>query len=367
MAIYQVSPDRLEKIEETTFDAAGLFERSDLQRLLRDQIEIISPDTLIIAEEFGEWDDSKRRIDLLGLDKSGNLVVFELKRTADGGHMELQAIRYAAMVSRMTFDKAAELYQNLKSLDSVEKAKDAILSFLEWEKLDEDDFAQDVRIILVSADFSKEITTSVMWLNERDLDIRCVRLKPYKDNGRTLIDVQQIIPLPEAVDYMIQVREKEGKERVARRGQSDLAVRLQRFWAELLQRANQRTELHASISPGRETFLAAGAGVSGLRLVYAFGHKVDRVELYIDKGDKEANKKVFDELFAQKQAIEDSYGEPFVWQRLDTKRGCRIYAEVDAGLLEDENEWPGIQTAMIDTMIRFEKVLRPHIDALGRR
>ena len=41
------------------------------------------------------------------------------------------------------------------------------------------EFAQDVRIVLVSANFSKEITMSVLWLNERDLDIRCVRLIPY--------------------------------------------------------------------------------------------------------------------------------------------------------------------------------------------
>jgi hypothetical protein len=34
-----------------------------------------------------------------------SLVVVELKRTDDGGHMELQAVRYAAMVSSMTFDQ----------------------------------------------------------------------------------------------------------------------------------------------------------------------------------------------------------------------------------------------------------------------
>jgi len=31
-------------------------------------------------------------------------VAIELKRTEDGGHMELQSTRYAAMVSTMTFD-----------------------------------------------------------------------------------------------------------------------------------------------------------------------------------------------------------------------------------------------------------------------
>ena len=70
------------------------------------------PDVIIIAEEFSDWKDSRRRIDLLGVDKNGNLVVIELKRTEDGGHMELQALRYAAMVSAMTFDQAAEHYRD---------------------------------------------------------------------------------------------------------------------------------------------------------------------------------------------------------------------------------------------------------------
>jgi hypothetical protein len=179
MAIYELTKDKIREIEETRFADAGINERGDLQRLLREKIEIISPDTLVIAEEFGEWEDSKRRIDLLGLDKDANLVVIELKRTEDGGHMELQAIRYAAMVSAMTFENAVEIYRKLVAKlgrDVDPEAK--ILEHLGWAEPNEDEFAQDVRIVLASAEFSKELTTAVMWLNDRDLDIQCVRLKP---------------------------------------------------------------------------------------------------------------------------------------------------------------------------------------------
>jgi len=55
---------------------------------------VISPDTLVIAEEFSEWTEGARRIDLLGIDKQANLVVVELKRDETGAHMELQALRY---------------------------------------------------------------------------------------------------------------------------------------------------------------------------------------------------------------------------------------------------------------------------------
>src|SRR3954453_17382458 len=99
MPIFEITQSEFRKLGQTTFGAAGIGERADLQQLLRCNIDVISPDTLVVAEEFGQWDESLRRIDLLGLDREANLVVIELKRTEDGGHMELQAIRYAAMVA----------------------------------------------------------------------------------------------------------------------------------------------------------------------------------------------------------------------------------------------------------------------------
>src|SRR5439155_24310739 len=85
-------------------------ERTDIQRLLRDDIAVLGEDLLVVSEEFREWEDARRRIDLLALDKAGRLVVIEIKRTEDGGHMDLQAIRYAAMVSSMTFSELATAY-----------------------------------------------------------------------------------------------------------------------------------------------------------------------------------------------------------------------------------------------------------------
>ncbi len=78
----------------------------------------------------------------------------------------------------------------------------------------------DVRIILVSADFGREITTAVLWLNRFEgMDIRCVRLVPYRLDNRVLLDIQQVLPLPEAADYQVQVRRKQNQqERVSSGG-----------------------------------------------------------------------------------------------------------------------------------------------------
>jgi hypothetical protein len=365
MAIYELNRDSIRKIEETTFTLAGIRERSDLQRLLRAQIEVISPDTLIICEEFGEWQDSRRRIDLLGLDKCANLVVIELKRNEDGSHMELQAIRYAAMVSTMTFEKAVDIYSEyLSKSNSKFDAQQTILDFLDWEEADEDLFAQDVRIILVSAEFSKELTTAVMWLNDRDLDIKCIRMKPYADNGRVLVDVQQIIPLPEANSYQVKIREKERKER---KDKAERYILRKRFWTKLLNYARTKTDLHANISPSEFSFIGTGSGIRGLGYNYTVKQLTGSVELYIDRGSNqdEENNRIFDIFYQKKAAIESELETSLDWQKLDKKRACRIKLIVtDGGYRSDESQWQEVIETMVDSMIALEHAMRPHLESV---
>lgn len=223
MAIHELTDEDLVALKPVTFASQNIREREDLQRILRVHIGAVAPDTFVIAEEFADWQDSSRSIDLLCLDKQANLVVVELKRTEDGGHMELQAIRYAAMVSKMTFADAVGAHSKFLSKigHDPSTAENAILNFLGWDDPTESQFAQDVRIVLVSANFSKEITTSVLWLNERDLDVTCVRLTPYQFLGKTLLDIQQVVPLPEAAEYQVRLRKKAAEERSSQQPGAD--------------------------------------------------------------------------------------------------------------------------------------------------
>jgi len=222
MPIYNFEKNKLHSVNRTSFSSEGILERQNLQSALKQQIEIIDSSCLVIAEEFSEWSGSQRRIDLLAIDNQANLVVIELKRTETGEHMELQAIRYASMVSTLTFKRATEIFQNYLNDNNIEEdAESKILNFLSWEEGQEDDFALDTRIILVSSNFSKELTTSVMWLNDKDIKIKCVRLIPYNDNGKILIDVQQIIPLPEAESYQIKIKQQSEERREAKESSKD--------------------------------------------------------------------------------------------------------------------------------------------------
>ncbi len=113
MPIYEMTADVIREISQTSFSKENLKERTDIQRLFQECIQYIAPGTMVLTEEFGGWVNSARRIDLLCLHETGTLVVVELKRTEDGGHMDLQAIRYAAMVSPMTLNKRSTCIGNI--------------------------------------------------------------------------------------------------------------------------------------------------------------------------------------------------------------------------------------------------------------
>ena len=53
MPLYEVTDAGLVPRPVATFAGLGLYERHDLQRLLRDGISVLGEDLLVVAEEFG--------------------------------------------------------------------------------------------------------------------------------------------------------------------------------------------------------------------------------------------------------------------------------------------------------------------------
>jgi len=222
MALFNITSNKLSKVDRTTFQAEGVLERENLQQMFCKNIDAIVPNAMVLAEEYANWEGSRRRIDLLCIDKSARLIVVELKRTEDGGHMDLQAIRYASMISTLSFNAAVHAHREyLEQQTTSEDAKERILKFLEWDE-PQDDFGEEVSIVLVSSDFSQELMSSMIWLSNHDISIRCIALRPYKLNGELLMDIEQRFPLPEASDYQFRNLEKKREERQVREQTRDL-------------------------------------------------------------------------------------------------------------------------------------------------
>ncbi len=270
--------------------------------------------------------------------------------------MELQALRYAAMVSAMTFEQAIGTLARRRSIE-LGAAREAILVHLGWAESDEGAFAQETRIILAAADFGKEITTTVLWLRTRyALDIRCVRLRPHRTvDGRVLLDIQTLIPLPEAETFLTGIGAKQAAEQKER---SEREVLLGRFLDALATRAAAKTELHKGRTPDAGMGVLFGLYRNGFSFNYVVGKDQSRVELLIQRDDGVTR---MAQLREAAPAIEGAFGGALAWLEKEGVRQRRVAQAFQGGYRSDEAAWPSLHNGMIDAMIRLEAAMRSHL------
>ena len=137
------------------------------------------------------------------------------------------------------------------------------------------------------------------------------------------------------------------------------------FWAQLLSRSKSKTQLFAKKSPGIEHYLNIGAGKKGISYNYVIMTEGARIDLYIDNGAANWNKSAFDSLLKHKTKIEDTFGSPLLWERLEDKRASVIRFSMDQFGIQNNDKWPELQDQMIDAMIKFENAFRPFIQKIG--
>ena len=198
-------------LQPTPFVDLNVKERQHLEEWIKQNPEILGEKFLLIAAEFDKFDKSDKRLDLLMLDRGGRLAIVELKRDAAGSQADLQALRYAAFCSTMTFEEVATSYAKSAGL-SDQEAKQKIVDFL-----GDPDYSRlpgEPRIVLAAGSFDDpEITSCVLWLRKFGVDITCVEITPYRmADSRLLLIPRVLIPLPEAKDYLVRVERKSEEE-----------------------------------------------------------------------------------------------------------------------------------------------------------
>lgn len=245
MAICRISPDKqqMQKLAGTAFEKQKVDEGKLRDFFARDDnIEAIEENLMVVGKEVNFWQETKRYIDLLCIDKESNLVVLEFKRTKKGEFMEWQALRYAAMIAACPVEQLVRQHAHYLFKCAKEEAdggaaeydgdkhhanaRKNLEDFLE-HPLADDEFDNKVRIILVAAGFAKELTATVLWLIENyKLDIRCVEIPPSQRNSETFFEVRTIIPLPVPKEYQVGMMEKKEKASAVRYKKSNLRFNL---------------------------------------------------------------------------------------------------------------------------------------------
>ncbi|HAH1351366.1 DUF4268 domain-containing protein [Escherichia coli] len=363
--------NRISPVKTKKFSELGFTERKHLQEWLAHEPSALGEELLIIQKEFDGFDDTRERLDLLALDKDGNLVIIENKLDDSGRDVVWQALKYASYCASLTKAQIVDIYQQyldryepvtaeVDLLNAPASASARICEFLDAPDLDELklNLGNSQRIMLVAANFRKEVTSTALWLLGQGISIACFKITPYSLGEQLLINIDQIIPTPEAKELMIGINAKEAEEKTTEVVLKNRHTVRREYWERALEAFQKSAcQLYNNISPSNDHWLSAGSGLSGCPYNLIFLQKELRVELCISRGVTEENKYLFDLLSQSKQDIEHTFGAELEWMRLDEKKSCRIQFSTKADGF-NKDTWPQAVAWHLEQMTKLEKALK---------
>ena len=96
------------------------------------------------------------------------------------------------------------------------------------------------RFVLIAADFRKEVTATVLWLLGHGVRAQCLQAVPYSFGEDVFIDLCQIIPPPEAGDFMIGMAAKDSEKRAESGKKKHTQAQRHAFWTKALEALRPR-------------------------------------------------------------------------------------------------------------------------------
>ncbi|HOC68040.1 MAG TPA: endonuclease NucS [Candidatus Hydrogenedentes bacterium] len=173
---WQIIDGRLTVID-TTLKDAGRTEPYDLEPWLASNPEIIGTDVMIIGRQVMT---KSGPIDLLGVDRSGNTVIIEIKRAELPRETLAQAIDYASNVAEWTIERLSEIctkYSNRAFEEAfAESFPDADMENLNVNSTQ--------RIVLVGFSITSSLERMIEWLSDSyGVNVNAVVLSYVKTKG----------------------------------------------------------------------------------------------------------------------------------------------------------------------------------------
>ena len=191
-------------------DEAGLRERDHLQEWVIANPEVLGEGILVVTTEYGHWlttsgSIARDRLDILGLGTDGRLVVAELKRGHAPDTVDMQALKYAAMVSRFNLESLAEAYgafrrsrdEDISDSESLEHLNNHTQFTVDSETL------RSPRIVLLASSFPYSVTSTAVWLSEMGIDISLVQFQAYRLDDKVLMSVSQLYPVRDVAEFTV--------------------------------------------------------------------------------------------------------------------------------------------------------------------
>ncbi|WP_411574237.1 DNA-binding protein [Streptomyces fradiae] len=232
--LFTVDGNSATPVAPTTLATEELLERQHLQEWVIAHPQVLGESVLVITSEFDRWADTdgvpaRDRLDVLGLDATGRLVVVELKRGTADRDVHLQAITYAALVSRFDLDTLAQAHRDFRKKrgESLElnTCRQRLLDHVDGDWSPE--LLQRPRQVIIAGDFPKQVTHTVVWLSEMNLDIDLIQVGLWKVKDELVASFTKVYPTPEVEEFTLapaRIEAKAAAEKLEERSRAQNAV-----------------------------------------------------------------------------------------------------------------------------------------------
>ena len=367
MYLIDKEANSISKLKKQTFSQLKFKEREHLQEWIAKKPDSLGEDLLIIQKEFSGFSETNERLDLLALDKNGNLVIIENKLDDSGKDVTWQTIKYASYCSSLTKQEIIKIYQDYLGQSGV--AEERISEFFDGKEIDDIFLNQGLnsqRLIMIASNFRKEVTSSVLWLMNYKMRIQCFEVTPYSLDDQLFLNVEQILPTKSTEDFAIGIANKAQQEIELQESMKNRHhVRLE-FWENFLDESNRSNKLFSNISPSKDSWIAIGIGMSGVNMTLTISKNYCRAEIYINRGAQEINKDLFDFIYKMKDSIEEQFGGGLTWERRDNLVTCRIKSELKGVSYFEKEDWKKMFDFLIDSSVRMEKAFKEPVKKLNK-
>jgi hypothetical protein len=166
----------------------SLTSEDELEDILAKRIEILNPRWLIIGRQV--LTGFNKRIDLLAIDGSGNLIVIELKKNKTSRDVVAQGIDYASWIKKISLGQLElifKAYQTIYLKTNIPISLNQALKENFSITFEEDEINNAHQIIIVASELDSQTERIINYLSESEIPINIVFFKVFMLNGVRLI------------------------------------------------------------------------------------------------------------------------------------------------------------------------------------
>lgn len=284
------------------------------------------------------------------LDKLGEVLGIDLEfkqREASVGNFELDILAHD-----ISKDRIVVIENQLEPTDH--KHLGQLITYASY-------FSAKV-IIWISETIQEQHRAAIDWLNKNtsdEIEFFAVELEVFR--------IEDSIP---ALNFKLKAFPNEWQKSSYKEksGTSSKMDTYRQFFQKLIDELREKYRFTNARKGQPQPWYSFSSGTSGFiyGVSFARGNKM-RAELYIDTGDAELNRYVFDLLEGNKKKITEEFQEQLEWEPLENKRAARIAIYRDGNINSSPELLEELQNWCIEKLLKFKSIFGDKIREINNR